>query len=130
MMAIRGVKLHNKFSFVGGKQGLWQVTHMSSFRGAGLEPVERVDVVNGDIEHGQADVSWVLNGLTSNVRYATRKEMDLLKSRQPVLNRPEAICAALIPIRKSALWWDMPQDERRAIFEETSHHTKIGLDFL
>lgn len=24
----------------------------------------------------------------------------------------------------------MPQDERRAIFEEQSHHTEIGLDYL
>lgn len=27
-------------------------------------------------------------------------------------------------------WWELPQDERRAIFEETSHHTAIGMEFL
>lgn len=27
-------------------------------------------------------------------------------------------------------WWELPQDERRAIFEEESHHTEIGLDYL
>ncbi len=122
--------MNNKFAFVGGKQGLWQVTHMSAFRGAGLESVERIDVVNGDMAPNPADAAWVLRGLTSNVRYANRAEVDLLKARQPVLNRPEAICAALIPIKKSAQWWDMTQDERRAIFEEISHHTEIGLDFL
>ena len=36
----------------------------------------------------------------------------------------------MIPIRKSAAWWDLPQDRRRAIFEETSHHTRIGMDYL
>jgi hypothetical protein len=36
----------------------------------------------------------------------------------------------LIPIRKSAAWWDLAQDERRAIFEEQSRHTAIGLDYL
>lgn len=38
--------------------------------------------------------------------------------------------AALIPIRKTADWWALAQDERRAIFEEQSHHTAIGMDYL
>ena len=33
-------------------------------------------------------------------------------------------------MRKNAAWWELPQDDRRAIFEETSHHTKIGLGYL
>ncbi len=36
----------------------------------------------------------------------------------------------MIPIRKSASWWDLAQDERRTIFEETSQHTAIGLKYL
>ena len=46
------------------------------------------------------------------------------------MGRPEATRAALIPIRKSAAWWDLPQDERRRIFEESSHHTRTGLRYL
>ncbi len=42
----------------------------------------------------------------------------------------EATRAALIPIKKSAAWWDLTQDERRRIFEETSHHISIGLKYL
>ncbi|MCP5809994.1 chlorite dismutase family protein, partial [Klebsiella pneumoniae] len=38
--------------------------------------------------------------------------------------------AALIPIRKTQAWWDLAQDERRAIFEERSRHIGIGLDYL
>jgi chlorite dismutase len=46
------------------------------------------------------------------------------------INRAEAVCAVLIPIKKSVRWWEMAQDERRAIFEEESHHTATGLEYL
>lgn len=29
-----------------------------------------------------------------------------------------------------AEWWSLPQDERRKIFEESSHHVAIGLNYL
>ena len=48
----------------------------------------------------------------------------------PPLNRPEARCAALIPIRKSDAWWELPQDERRAILEQRSGHITRGLKYL
>ena len=38
--------------------------------------------------------------------------------------------AALIPIRKSAAWWALPQDERREVFEAQSRHIAIGLKYL
>ena len=49
---------------------------------------------------------------------------------QAALGRPEATRAALIPIRKNAAWWNLAQDERRAIFEERSRHIAIGRDYL
>ena len=49
---------------------------------------------------------------------------------QESLGRPAASHAALIPIRKSAAWWQLTQDERRAIFEQSSRHTAIGLRYL
>jgi chlorite dismutase len=76
------------------------------------------------------DSAWVLQGLTSNIRYADRNEINALKAIQPDLGRPEAVCAVLIPLKKSAEWWNMSQDERRSIFEEQSHHTAIGLEYL
>src|SRR5262245_49959100 len=115
--------MSNRYRFLGGKTGEWKVTQMSSYRGPVVEAVERIHVVNGDAAEAPPETVWVLHGFTSNVRYATGAEMAALRARQPALNRPEATCAALIPIKKSALWWDMPQDERRHIFEETSHHT-------
>ena len=121
--------LSNRYTFIGGTQGAWRVVRMRSFRGAGLRAVERIDIVTGDAPVPRAD-AWSLHGFTSNVRYGTRAEVTTLAARQPLLNRPEAGCAALIPIKKSAAWWGLPQDERRAIFEETSRHTAIGLEYL
>lgn len=75
------------------------------------------------------DAAWWLQGTVSNVRYATRAEVVTLRERQEALQRPEATLAVLIPIRKSPAWWELAQDERRAIFEEMSHHTAIGLEY-
>ena len=49
---------------------------------------------------------------------------------RPALGRPEATCAALIPIRKSQAWWDLTQEERRQIFEDKSHHIADSLKYL
>jgi len=69
---------------------------------------------------------WTLRGVTSNERYVNRAEQKALLERQPPLGRPEATAAALIPIRKSAEWWALSQDERRAIFEERSRPSRRG----
>lgn len=84
------------------------------------------DVVPG----ASSTTGWVLRGITSNERYVVRGEKDQLLAKQQGLGRPEATCAAFIPIRKSAAWWALTQDERRTIFEERSHHTRIGLQYL
>ena len=74
--------------------------------------------------------AWSLRGITSNERYVTRDEKSALLTRQEGLGRAQATCAALIPIRKNAIWWALPQDERRQILEEQSRHIAIGLKFL
>lgn len=33
-------------------------------------------------------------------------------------------------LSQSAAWWDLPQDERREIFEERSHPIATGLKYL
>lgn len=66
----------------------------------------------------------------SSERYVRRTERSALVARQLPLGRSEATCAALIPITKSPTWWDLPQDERRAIFEERAHHIMTGLAYL
>jgi hypothetical protein len=91
---------------------------------------ERLDVVHGPVVALPEGAKWVLRGVTSNVRYVTRAERELLAAKQPDLGRPEATRAALIPIRKAARWWDLPQDERRRIFEDSSHHIATGLKYV
>jgi chlorite dismutase len=36
----------------------------------------------------------------------------------------------MIPIRKRDAWWDLAQDERRAILETQSRHIAVGLKYL
>jgi hypothetical protein len=116
------------FSFVGGNTGRWRVAETKTITGAPLPAATRVDIVAGD--SAVRDTAWLLRGLTSNERYVTRAERNRLVSVQQGLARPEATFAALIPIRKSAAWWALSQDERRAIFEESSRHVTIGLRYL
>ena len=121
--------MSNRFSFLGGEQGAWRVIQMSTLCGEPLSNVARVNVVNGSSD-ASGENQWGLQGVVSNVRYATRDELNQLQKTQQGLGRPEAICAALIPIKKSAQWWALAQDERRDIMETTSRHTAIGLEYL
>jgi chlorite dismutase len=117
------------FSFVGGTAGPWAVVRSTAVRGEGLAAVARLDVVGGAPAPASAG-AWVLRGVVSNERYVTRPEKTTLVATQAPLGRPESRRAALIPLKKSAAWWALPQDERRAIFEERSAHIAIGLDYL
>ena len=89
--------------------------------------VARLDVMAGEVAPPGA--AWALRGITSNERYVTREEK-LRLAASPALGRSEATCAALIPIRKNAAWWALPQDERRAIFEQRSRHIADSMPFL
>ncbi len=122
--------MNNRYSFVGGKHGPWRVTEVRRVIGAGLEQVERVNIINDAVAELPLDSSWVLQSFVSNLRYAKRDEVTTLRAVQPGLNRSEAVSAVLIPIKKTARWWELAQDERRAIFEEQSHHTAVGLEYL
>jgi chlorite dismutase len=119
-----------RFAFVGGKAGPWRVLSVTAVRGASLTPVTHLDLYPVAAGKLSPCGEWQLEGLISNLRYATRSEVANLKAAQEGLGRPAARRAALIPIKKSREWWSLAQDERRAIFEETSHHTAIGLTYL
>jgi len=77
-----------------------------------------------------AQASWQLRGVVSNERYVTEEERVGLVARQAPLGRASASHAVLIPIRKSAKWWSLAQDQRRAIIEEDSRHIAIGMEYL
>ncbi|OWK38363.1 chlorite dismutase family protein [Fimbriiglobus ruber] len=118
------------FSFVGGDVGKWSVVSATAVVGEPLPAVECVDFVAGAVPAVPEGGKWVLRGVTSNERYVTRGEKDVLVEKQTAIGRPAATRAALIPLRKSAKWWAMTQDERRAIFEEQSRHIAVGLKYL
>lgn len=117
-------------TFIGGTSGPWRVVSMTTVTGPPLVPAEHLTVVD-TLEVGPpTDCAWALRGITSNERYVERDEKRLLVAKQPSLGRSEATHAALIPIKKSAAWWNLSQDERRETFEAQSRHIRIGLDFL
>jgi hypothetical protein len=117
-------------SFVAGRTGRWRIDDLRLCRGEGMPAADRMDMREGSQSPGARDGVWQLDGFTSELRYTTGSERKGLVAVQAPLGRSEAVCAALIPIRKNAAWWEMAQDERRAIFEECSHHIAIGRDYL
>ena len=118
------------FAFAGGNTGIWRVARMATIVGEPMPEVNRIDIVPDSVARSDLQASWVLRGITSNDRYVVRDEKHGLVAKQPGLGRPDAVCAALIPIRKNAVWWSLPQDERRCLFEEKSRHVAIGLQYL
>jgi len=115
-------------TFVGGDDGPWHIERNEPVRGEGLSPASRLRVFEGTAP--PVGGRWALRGVTSNERYVTAVEQMELGRRSPGLGRTGATMAALIPIRKSDAWWMLPQDERRAIFEDRSHHIATGLRYL
>lgn len=108
--------------FSGGEAGEWAVRSITPVAGAGLAAAPFVAI-------GGAAGTWTLTGTASHLRYTTADERATLQARQEDLGRAASTHAALIPIRKSADWWAMAQDERRAVYEAGSH-LPIGLDYL
>jgi chlorite dismutase len=115
--------------FAGGDEGTWRVRSVSAVVGAPLPPIDRLSVLEG-VSIAPPGATWALRGVVSHERYVENLEHEELAARSPTLGRPEATRAALIPIRKSEVWWALAQDERRALFEERSRHIAIGLKYL
>ena len=114
-------------TFAGGAAGAWEVTAAATVIGSPMPPVSRVAV------HEQAELpspdpaaTWALVGRVSDGRYIRRAEQDVLTAIEAPLGRRAASRAAFIPIRKSAAWWALAQDERRAVLAERSQHISLG----
>jgi Chlorite dismutase len=116
------------FRFDAGDSGAWIVERITCLAGDPLPAAARLAV------HAEpaapSGAVWSLRGITSNERYVERHEKSALMSRQEGLGRPASTHGALIPIRKTAAWWALPQDERREIFEAQSRHIGIGMKYL
>ena len=108
---------------------MWRILTIRPVQGDILPQAERIAVCRGD-ESLPLESQWTLSGVISNIRYVERPEQQELTLKQAPLGRSEATRAALIPIRKTAAWWNLTQEERRNIFEEKSHHIAEGVKYL
>lgn len=117
-------------AFVGGDVGQWRIDSIRSVVGDSLPDAKRLAVFEQNLENVSTGSAWILRGSTSNARYTFQEEAEALSEAQEGLGRPQATCAALIPVRKSSAWWSLAQDQRRSIFEDQSHHIRIGLEYL
>ena len=120
-------------TFRGGQSGGWRVVSIAPVKGEALALVPALSVIQSEaiaLPLLPSATSWRLAGVTSHLRYTERAEKEQLAAAQAGLGRPEALCAALIPIKKSAAWWDLTQEERRGIFEDKSHHIANSLKYL
>jgi chlorite dismutase len=118
------------YSFIGGSTGPWSITEVRAVTGRSIEPAPRLEILNTLLDKPPPNALWLWRGVTSNQRYTARAEQNALAAVQEYPGRPEATCAALIPITRSAAWWALTQDERRAIFEDRSAHIATGLRYL
>jgi len=120
-------------TFRGGQSGAWKVTLLAAVKGQTLASVPALSVVRSAaiaLPLLPSQTSWRLAGVASHLRYTERAEQVQLEAAQAGLGRPEASCAALIPIKKSSAWWELTQEERRQIFEDKSHHIASSLKYL
>ncbi len=111
--------------FSGGAPGDFAVTRIYTVAGEGLPIVTGLTVSQEPVK-ALDQRGFVLKGVVSNERYATRDEKSDLASVQQPIGRDSCRLGALIPIRKNSEWWNLSQDERRKIFEERSSHIAVG----
>lgn len=119
-----------RVSFVAAATGEWLIDRVGAVRGAPLEAAGALTRVEGPDFAAAGGAAWILRGVRSNERYVERHEKQRLAASQEGLGRPASLHAALIPICKSAAWWELAQDERRAIFEQRSAHIALGSRYL
>src|SRR5262249_52645914 len=77
--------------------------------------------------------SLLFHGVPQHLEYTTREQSDELKKSRPEVPAARDTIAVIIPIRKSAAWWALPQDERYAHFQKTKAgkgHTAIGAEYV
>lgn len=129
-------------TFVGGQSGDLRIERMTAVAGDPLPAASHLALHPTLLPHTDAvlphtdavvprtDAAWTLRGVTGHARYVERPEKTPLDAQSPSLGRPEATLAVLIPIRKSSAWWALPQDERRAIFEQRSRHIADSMQYL
>jgi chlorite dismutase len=116
--------------FTGGNTGAWNILTIAPVIGESLMPASHLGIALSASLGNASATPWQLRGVASHVRYVERAEKIALTKVQAGLGRTEATHAALIPIKKSAAWWELTQEERRKVFEDKSHHIAASLKYL
>jgi hypothetical protein len=99
--------------FIAGNDGEWRVDTIRAMKGADLFSASYLRVTDDIRALAPASEASMLGGVRSNLLYTTKIERDRLLKVQPLLDRSDASCAALIPIKKSGFWWSLAQDKWR-----------------
>ena len=116
--------------FSGGENGQWRIASLSAVTGETLAPAKSLSIDPSPQIGSSSPAPWQLTGVASYVRYVERRIKNALTYVQAGLGRTEATRAALIPILKSAAWWELTQEERRRIFEDKSRHIADSMKYL
>lgn len=118
------------YTYVGGTSGAWQVTGQSVRHGTPLAQVTHVDVHGSHLDRNPTGAAWILSGMVRNTRYVTREEFlpQGIRNRAGIAQPPT--CAALIPIRRSPVWWQLGREAKREVLEAQSQSTPRGLQNL
>lgn len=103
-------------TFRGADAGEWRVNSLTVLAGLPLSAVAGLSVVAGPLGPAPELSAWQLRGAASHLRNTARPEKTRRDATPTGLGRPEATCAALIPLQKSTEWWGLTPDECRRIF--------------
>lgn len=114
------------FDFIGtNEKSTWTVDSVSSITGLAVPLFKYLNVIPAGTDEG----IWKISGAKSNLRYTERAERDQLQA-YTINGEGGKSCAAMVLISKSDAWWELPQDERREIFEKSSRHIAIGMEYI
>ena len=70
-------------SFIASGQGAWRIERIDTIVGESLPAADRLEVVESPSPPSLSVApAWVLRGVTSNVRYTNRLELDALQQSQ------------------------------------------------
>ena len=88
------------FTFIGGKTGPWRIASVKTIIGEPLAGAARLNVTPGSIVPEPIGTKWLLRGMTSNERYLTSEEKQLLAAKEPVVIQ---FTPHLIPVNRGIL---------------------------
>lgn len=100
--------------------------------GVVIHPGAKLVRVEAAVRFDGGGLKPLFTGVPQHLGYTSREQKNGLETSRPPVPPSAGTVAVLIPIRKSAAWWGLPQDERAAHFRERDGkpgHTAIGAGY-